>query len=294
MPGDDITILRRAWDNSHASNTAVKLINRLTLFDATSYYSEMPNLTQQPPTSQTRKEREWFTREQLILDTAQQILQQHGLHSLTMERVAAEIEYSKGTVYNHFNSKEEIINAISCRCMNKLIDMFSRAQQYQGRHRERIAAIGIAHSLYAQLHPTEIQNMQILKSADVREKITPAMQQQMLQLEQTVTGIVMDIVRDAINDGDIPSSEPYVPDSIVLALWTMGYGSNLLHLSGIPFDQLGMQQPLDMVWLNSHKLLDSYQWQPLSDSFDINELKEKICSALYADEMQQLKQQHGG
>lgn len=254
----------------------------------------MSDLTQQPPDNATRKEREWLAREQLILNTAQKILQQHGFHSLTMERIAAEIEYSKGTVYNHFSSKEEIINAISCRCMNKLIDMFSRAQHYPGNHRERIAAIGIAHSLYAQLHPTEIQNMQMLKSADVREKITVTMQQQMLELEQTVTGIVMDIVRDAINAGDIPATQACVPDSIVLGLWSMGYGSNLLHLSGIPFDQLGMQQPLDMMWLNSHKLLDSYQWQPLSHRFDLNELKAKLCNSLYADEIQQLKLQHGG
>lgn len=239
--------------------------------------------------SMTRKQRELYEREQLILDTAQTILQQEGLQSLTMERVAAEIEYSKGTVYNHFCSKEEIISGISCRCVNNLIEMFSRAQNYTGNHRERIAAIGIAHSLYAQLHPAELQNMQIIKSVAVREKIAADKQLQLLQLEQQITGIVLEIVRDAINDGDIPADQDHLPDSIVLGIWTMGYGSNLLHLSGIPFEKLGMKAPLEMMWINSHKLLDSYQWKPLSSEFDIYDLHKKICTDLYAEEIKQLQ-----
>lgn len=241
------------------------------------------------PDQMTRKQRELFEREQLILNTAQVILQQEGLQNLTMERVAAEIEYSKGTVYNHFCSKEEIISGISCRCVINLIEMFTRAKNYTGNHRERMAAIGIAHSLYAQLHPAELQNMQIIKSAAVREKIAEDNQLHLLQLEQQVTSIVLEIVRDAIKDGDIPSDQEFLPDSIVFGIWTMGYGSNLLHLSGIPFEKLGMQDPLDMMWVNSHKLLDSYQWKPLSSEFDIHVLHKKLCTELFAEEHAQLQ-----
>ncbi len=243
----------------------------------------------------SRKQREWQQREQLILDTAQQLLQQHGLQGLTMERVASEIEYSRGTVYNHFASKEEIVNGIGIRCMQTLTEMFRRAQHYPGGQRDRLAALSLAHSLYAQLHPVEMQNMQLLKSPDIRNKISPQKQQALLQMEQEITGIALDIVRTAIAEGELPPSQPavpesMVPDTIVMGLWSMGYGSNLLHLSGIPFTELGMQQPLDMMWLNTHKLLDSYQWQPLSDQFDIQKLKQTLCTALYADEVQQLKQ----
>lgn len=240
-----------------------------------------------------RKQRELLEREQLILDTAKEILQKEGLANLTMDRVAAEIEYSKGTVYNHFKSKEEIISGISCRCMSNLIELFTRAKNYQGSNRERIAAIGIAHSLYALLHPTEIQNMQIIKSQAVREKISPIKRDEILKLEQCVTGIVVDIVMDAFNDGDIPADQDFIPDGIVFGLWTMGYGTNLLHLSGIDFKELGMQSPLDIMWVNSHKLLDSYNWQPLSTTFDINEMRKKICTELFYNEQQQLNEIQG-
>lgn len=251
----------------------------------------MPMIHSKTSANLTRKQRELFDREQLILDTAQQILKQEGTQGLTMDRVAAEIEYSKGTVYNHFSSKEEIISGISCRCMDNLTELFGRARDYNGSHRERIAAIGIAQTLYAQLHPVEMQNMQLIKSADVRDKISNEKQSELLQIEQKITGIVLEIVRDAMNNGDIPQDQPFIPDSIVLGLWTMGYGSNLLNMSGIPFKKLGMQQPLEMVWLNSNKLLDSYQWQPLSNTFDIYELREKLCRELFSEELKQLNSQ---
>jgi len=237
----------------------------------------------------TRKQRELHEREQLILDTAQVILREDGIQGLTMERVASEIEYSKGTVYNHFSSKEEIISGISCRCSINIVEMFNRAKNYSGNHRERIAAIGIAHSLYAQLHPDELRSLQVLKSTDVREKISIEKQTELLHLEQQITNIVLEIINDAIKDGDIQASQPFIPGSIFLGLWSMGYGSNLLHVSGIPFDKLGIQQPLKMMWVNSHKLLDSYQWQPLSNTFDINELKEKLINELFSDEAKQLE-----
>ncbi len=241
------------------------------------------------PENLSRKERERYEREQLILDTAQNILQQEGLQSLTMERVAAEIEYSKGTVYNHFSSKEEIISGISTRCTRSLIDMFSRARDHSGNNRERIAAICVAHSLYAQLHPDELQNLQIIKSDAVREKVSAEKRAELLMLEQEITSIVKEIVKDAVKAGDIPEDQPFLPDSIVLGLWTMGYGSNLLQVSGIPFKQLGMQEPIDMVWINTHKLLDSYQWQPLSNSFDIHQLRMTLAETLFTPELEQLE-----
>ena len=241
-----------------------------------------------------RKQRERLEREQHILDTAQTIITNEGLSCLTMERIAAAIEYSKGTVYSHFSCKEDIIGGISCRCMTRLIGMFERASNWPGSHRERIAAIGLAHTLYSLLYPQELQNMQTMKTPVIRQKISAEKQNEILKLEQHITGIVLDIIRDAMRDGDIPTNEQHVPAGIMLGLWSMGYGSQLLHLTDVPFEQLGLSAPLNMFWINSHKLLDSYNWQPLSSSFDIQTLRQTLLSSLFADEINQLNNPRPG
>ena len=210
-----------------------------------------------------------------------------------MERVAAEIEYSKGTVYNHFKSKEEIISGISCRCMSNLNELFTRAKNYHGSSRERISAVAVAHSLYALLNPVEVQNMQIIKSQAVREKISEDKRNEILKLEQQITGVVIEIVMDALNAGDIAANEEFIPDGIVFGLWTMGYGTNLLHLSGIDFERLGMKQPLDIMWVNTNKLLDSYNWQPVTTEFDANKMRDKLLTELFHKETQQLEKIQG-
>ena len=80
----------------------------------------------------------------------------------------------------------------------------------------------------------------------------------------------------------------------MLGLWSMGYGSQLLHLTDVPFEQLGLSAPLNMYWINSHKLLDSYNWQPLSSSFDIQTLRQTLLASLFADEINQLNNPRPG
>ena len=60
----------------------------------------------------TRKQREIAQREDLILETARKMLLERGYLGLTMDRIAEEIEYSKGTVYQHFSSKEDLISTL--------------------------------------------------------------------------------------------------------------------------------------------------------------------------------------
>lgn len=237
-----------------------------------------------------RKQRDRQLREQLILDTAKQILNQEGFSSLTMERIALDIEYSKGTIYNHFSSKEDIISALGARCMLNLLDLFKRAANYPASSRDRMSAIVIAHSLYAQLNPIELQNMQLIKSMAIRQKVSAAMQAEILQMEQQATTIVMDIVSDAIASTELPGEASVTTHAIVSGLWSMSYGANLLSTSGIPFSQMGLCNPLDVMWENSQRLLDSYHWQPLSKHYDLSEKYHEICHRLFGEEITHLKQ----
>ncbi|MCW8955951.1 MAG: TetR/AcrR family transcriptional regulator [Gammaproteobacteria bacterium] len=232
-----------------------------------------------------RKQRERQLREQLILDTAKDILSREGFANLTMERIAVDIEYSKGTIYNHFSSKEDIISALSAHCMINLLELFKRAANYPAPSRDRISAIVIAHNLYALLNPVELQNMQLIKSQAIRLKVSTDMQARLLQLEQQITKTVIDIVIDGMSNNELPNEGSYTTNGIVFGLWSMGYGSNLLSSSGIPFSQMNMCNPLDVMWDNSQRLLDSYQWQPLSSQFNITEKYQEICHQLFSEEM---------
>ena len=67
-----------------------------------------------------------------ISDAAIRLLTEKGLESLTMEAVAEVVGIAKGTVYNYFRSKEELLVAVHDRAVRALFDevdaLFARPQ----------------------------------------------------------------------------------------------------------------------------------------------------------------------
>ena len=228
-------------------------------------------------------------REELILSAAQTMLMQHGYNHLTMDRVAETVEYSKGTIYNHFSSKEDLVCSLCCRCITNLIDVFERAYNFNGSTRERYSAIGIGYSLYHQLHPMDSQYIQTVKNNAVREKISEEKLVKMDSLEQTATKIAQSIVQEAIDCGDLSKKHQGHVSTIVFGLWSMHYGALLLDQSDIPLHKLGFSPVVKMLWHNTNIYLDGYQWQPLSTTSDSGKLFKKISSALFADNTQYKK-----
>ena len=245
----------------------------------------------------TRKQRELLQREALILDTAQSMIHEHGYAYLTMDRVAEAVEYSKGTIYNHFSSKEDLVCSLCSRSVTNLIDIFKRAAVYKGTTRERFSAIGIGYSLYHQLHPMDAQNIQIVKINAVREKVSEIKLREMESVEQEAARIAMSIVHEAVDCGDLPKEVADVADSIVFGCWSMHYGALLLDQSDIPLTDLGFSPRVQLLWLNTQKFLDGFGWLPLSSEINIelrsdknnlsntDALFKKLTSDLFKDEI---------
>jgi AcrR family transcriptional regulator len=238
----------------------------------------------------TRKQREILEREELILSAAQKLLHEHGYNHLTMDRVAETVEYSKGTIYNHFASKEDLVCSLCCRCITNLIDVFERAYQYPGSTRERYSAIGIGYSIYHQLHPMDTHNIQTVKNNAVREKVSEYKLAEMESLEQKITKITSSIVQEAIDCGDLAKEHQDNINTIVFGCWSMHYGALILDQSDIPLHDLGFNPVVNMLWKNANIYLDGYQWLPLSTTTDTQKLFEKISLALFDGEINLLKQ----
>ena len=65
----------------------------------------------------TRKQREIREREQLLLRVARKMLIEQGYSGLSMDQLAEATEYSKGTVYQHFSTKEDLVTALAIESM---------------------------------------------------------------------------------------------------------------------------------------------------------------------------------
>lgn len=217
------------------------------------------------------------------------MLLDRGYLGLTMDRIAEATEYSKGTIYQHFPNKEEIVLALAVRTAERRAEFFERAATFRGGTRERMAGIGIAEDLFVRLHPDHFRTERILDAQSIRQKTTDVRRQALESCDWRCANIVTGIVRDAIAQGDLTLTPPTTPIRLAMGLWTMAYGFYSIHTSGEVFEKLGIEDPPRALWHNYHTLLDGHGWQPHSATIDHEQVHTRILEEVFPDEFAQLK-----
>ena len=236
------------------------------------------------PASQTRKQREIAERHALFLNTARTLLQEGGFHSLSMERVADVAEYSKGTVYQHFTCKEELLIQLCHEGMTELLRLFRKASDFNGTHRDRLLAVFFANELWARVDPIHVYLMQYLESGDTKDRVTASSLAQHDVLEQQILGSVSSIVQDAHDAGDLPPSS-LNPIEVVFGLWSQCHGGQLLQSYDIPLEEFGVRQPVRVLLRMSSATLDGLGWQPLYQSTELAATLDQFINELFPEEL---------
>ena len=125
------------------------------------------------------KEKQRQERESLILQAAEEVLAEKGYHETSMDEIAAQVGVSKGTVYLHFPSKEDLMVAIFARDMQKFSQAVDDAIARELTVRAKLEAIlyflynGFfskrAQLLYTVNNSTELRRLFIEKGGCMRD-----------------------------------------------------------------------------------------------------------------------------
>lgn len=233
----------------------------------------------------TRKQRELQEREARILEVSREVVVREGYHGLSMDRVAEALEYSKGTIYNHFSCKEDIILALAVQTTEKRTELFERAAAFRGRARERFLAIGVAAELFFRLYPDHFKLEQIIRSASIWEKTSEERRGVMRMCESRCTSIVGGVMRDAISQGDLTLPDGTCVEDFVFGVWSMAYGAFSIIATSDQLTQLGIADPFAAFRLNVTQLIDGLGWRPLSADYDFNATMDRIQSEVFRDEI---------
>jgi AcrR family transcriptional regulator len=239
----------------------------------------------EPTTLKTRKQRELEQREELFLSIARRHFIAEGYFGLNMDKIALEAEYSKGTIYQHFRNKEDVLVALSVQTMEKRKALFSRGVQFAGYSRQKIQAIGLADVLFAQLYPEHHRVEQVIRSASIRDRTDPDKHNLLRQCEQSCMQTVSGVVELAIKDGDLTLPPERTPQDLTFGLWSIAVGASLIVSSGTQLQSLGVTDPQEAVNHNFDMLLDGYQWRPLSHEFDYRASEQLILKIVFAAEI---------
>lgn len=227
---------------------------------------------------------EFREREEHILDTAYRILKKQGYCCLTMDGLAGKFSFSKGTLYNHFQSREDVMLALICRFVRVCHDLISRASLFPGSSRERFFAICVAADIDARLNES---GLEFMANETLLERASAARREQFLRLHNDIFNTFIGLVRDAIAQGDLPTETE--PELVTNSAWSLYVGAQELHDRKFVYPDSQRddfeQKRVKMI----HALLDGYGWNPLSKEMNYPALREKILQSVFPKEAKQLK-----
>lgn len=228
-------------------------------------------------------------RENLILDCALELIKKDGAALLTIDKVVSHTPYSKGTIYNHFSGKEDLLLSLCIRNMNDLAELFNRAQTLDGNLREKALATMFAYMLYARLNPVEFMLVITAKSSSITDKSSELHCEQQVQSEGKIIGPTAMLFQQALDAGEINPPIPMSVEQITFACWSQGFGCNALLLQDV--ERCGARTGLfvEQEMLNSVQLLlDGLRFKPLSYEFDWSKTLQQLKDVIFKDEVQTL------
>lgn len=243
-------------------------------------------------TTLTRKQREIRDREKLILGVARTMLVEQGYLGMTMDKIAEATEYSKGTIYQHFSCKEDVLAAIAIETSEKRTALFERASALRGGSRERMVAVGQAVDVFVRLYPHHFVSERLICTASIRGKTSDEKQQQLQMCDGKCMSIAAGIVRDAIAQGDL--ARPSVaPEELSFGLWALTFGTYTIQATDLPLTAIGIPSVSRALDAATAALMDGHGWRPLSSEHDYEQTRERIRREVFAAEIQALAATEG-
>lgn len=234
-----------------------------------------------------RKQLEIEKREADFLRIARRLFLANGMQGLTMDKLAAQTPYSKGTIYQHFASKEDVLAALCLESGRLRFGLLERAAMFRGRSRERAIALAKADYIFFELNPDYWRTEQISNVLSLGFRVSPERRAALDALFEAGAGIALGIIRDAIVAGDLALEPPLTPEKVFLSL--LGTTRGLyLYCSGNPL----FCKWAGELWSTHEQLFgsacDGFGWRPLSKDWDYADTVNRIWREIFPAETAKL------
>lgn len=150
-----------------------------------------------------RKEREFQRREREVLDAALALFSDDGWQSVTVEQIAERAEIGKGTVYKHFESKDEIYAVLAAEFREAAlaeVEAIDRSLPVLARLRQLIRVFWEQHrraEAYQRL-------VEYCDRDDFRKGLSEPAQERLAELDARFQAVIDGVLQDGIDQGILP------------------------------------------------------------------------------------------
>jgi AcrR family transcriptional regulator len=208
-----------------------------------------------------RQQRRFAERDRRIREAAQRLLLERGLHGFSMDDVAEAIDYSKGTVYQHYVNKEDALVASCVDSCGELAGWFERAAATPGTPRDRMTALAEAYCRFAREKPIHFRVIPMVHSPTVFEKVSPERRAAMEATRGRCVAACGGVVRAALERGDLALPRGMPPEYVTIGFWALMFGAFMLAELHRPEGLLGIEDPTEAILASWKAQMDGLGWR---------------------------------
>ena len=219
------------------------------------------------PNALSRKDQVRLEREELILSVALSLLQEFGLNGLTMQAIADRTEYSKGTIYQHFSCKEDVLAKLVIRCGQRLISLIDLALANSHGLRHKVVMVSWAFFINAELESETASLVSMVKSPEFQTKISDAQQADLSIIDQSILSRVIGLFTQQT---DIGADKVKVG---AFGWWAMKWGVQDVLVNDWEMSKLGFDDPKHYFFESLHVFLDGLGVQRDEFSHDFEKVQ---------------------
>ncbi|HNB50615.1 MAG TPA: TetR/AcrR family transcriptional regulator [Anaerolineales bacterium] len=166
-----------------------------------------------------------------ILNSARKMIRDGGVDSISMRKIAQDIDYSPAGLYEYFGSKEEIIGTL-CQMAGDRLENYMKAVDSNLPIERRMIELGLAYIRFA------VQNREEFLVLFTYMPMPPELNPEIPPTPAGAFAVLMQAVQEAMDTGHMVNTE-LDAFAASYAAWAIVHGMAMLQLTALqntPFD----------------------------------------------------------
>ncbi|NQY21354.1 MAG: TetR/AcrR family transcriptional regulator [Campylobacteraceae bacterium] len=199
-------------------------------------------------------------REKLILHNARIIVKKDGIFDFKMSVIAKAAKISIGTLYIHFQSKEDLVIALACDAIEEVSRFFTAINDLNFSNKEKLLAYTFASYARREKENYVSEIEQIVTNVSIRNRASKYRSLLYDNLLNQTTKIVEETIINLIKEENekIRENEDLIKKNLLFGLWSLSLGSlSILQLHIFEYEELNIQNTFVQ---NCISLINTYEW----------------------------------
>ncbi len=185
-----------------------------------------------------RLKREQKYRREAIITTAEKIFLDQGYDATFVDQIAVAAGYTKATIYNYFESKDDLFVAVISKAYEKIVQTFEKVLKQPGAQRE-LRVLGDAYVSFVYEYPeyaglvdsgrAGLAISSIIQKEEANQALTES-EQEFRQYQLQIRALLENAISETMKTTGVQTDvEPF---SVVMVLSTLGLAIRELALRG--------------------------------------------------------------